>query len=52
MLSYPGYCQKEIAFVPTPINFIIKNAGVKVLTDLKEHPTTSCLLFALSTKQR
>jgi polyisoprenoid-binding protein YceI len=30
ILSCPGYCQKEIAFVPTPINFIIKNAGVKV----------------------
>jgi polyisoprenoid-binding protein YceI len=30
ILSCPGYCQKEIAFVPTPINFIIKNAGLKV----------------------
>ncbi len=30
ILSYSGYCQKEIAFVPTPVNFIIKNAGLKV----------------------
>jgi polyisoprenoid-binding protein YceI len=30
ILSCPGYCQKEIAFVPTPINFIIKNAGLEV----------------------
>jgi polyisoprenoid-binding protein YceI len=30
ILSCPGYCQKEIAFVPTPISFIIKNAGLKL----------------------
>ena len=30
ILSCPGYCQREIAFVPAPVNFIIKNAGVKV----------------------
>ena len=30
ILSCPGYCQKEIAFAPAPVNFIIKNAGVKV----------------------
>ena len=30
ILSCPGYCQEQIAFVPTPINFVIKNAGFKV----------------------
>jgi polyisoprenoid-binding protein YceI len=30
ILSCPGYCQKEIAFVSTPVNFVAINAGLKV----------------------
>src|SRR5262245_57478640 len=30
LLTFQCFCQKKILFEPTPVNFIIKNAGLKV----------------------